>query len=139
MDISPGKLLPVILQNSDEADATRADTYLPLLQRLGRVESIAVLKDDQEPPAAATALLGDLRLLVPMKGIIDVDAERGRLEKRIQRVKTDLERTRGKLDNENFVNNAPSDVVTKEQQRAVEFANTISQLTEQLEKLAELT
>ena len=139
MDISPGKLLPVILQNSDEADATRADTYLPLLQRLGRVESVAVLKDDQEPPAAATALLGDLRLLVPMKGIIDVDAERGRLEKRIQRVKTDLERTRGKLDNENFVNNAPSDVVTKEQQRAVEFANTISQLTEQLEKLAELT
>jgi len=139
MDISPGKLLPVILQNSDAADATRADTYLPLLQRLGRVESIAVLEDDQEPPAAATALLGDLRLLVPMKGIIDVDAERSRLEKRIQRVKTDLERTRGKLDNENFVNNAPSDVVTKEQQRAVEFANTISQLTEQLEKLAELT
>jgi len=139
MDISPGKLLPVILQNSDETDATRADTYLPLLQRLGRVESIAVLEDDQEPPAAATALLGDLRLLVPMKGIIDVDAERSRLEKRIQRVKTDLERTRGKLDNENFVNNAPSDVVTKEQQRAVEFANTISQLTEQLEKLAELT
>jgi len=138
MDISPGKLLPVILQNSDAADATRADTYLPLLQRLGRVESIAVLEDDQEPPAAATALLGDLRLLVPMKGIIDVDAERGRLEKRIQRVKTDLERTRGKLDNENFVNNAPSDVVTKEQQRAVEFANTISQLSEQLEKLAEL-
>ncbi|TDJ14046.1 MAG: valine--tRNA ligase [Gammaproteobacteria bacterium] len=139
MDISPGKLLPVILQNSDETDATRADTYLPLLQRLGRVESIAVLEDDQEPPAAATALLGDLRLLVPMKGIIDVDAERSRLEKRIQRVKTDLERTRGKLDNENFVNNAPSDVVTKEQQRAVEFANTISQLTEQLEKLTELT
>ena len=138
MDISPGKLLPVILQNSDAADATRADTYLPLLQRLGRVESIEMLEDDQEPPAAATALLGDLRLLVPMKGIIDVEAERGRLEKRIQRVKTDLERTRGKLDNENFVNNAPSDVVTKEQQRAVEFANTISQLSEQLEKLAEL-
>jgi valyl-tRNA synthetase len=74
-----------------------------------------------------------------MKGLIDVDAERSRLEKRIQRVKTDLERTRGKLDNENFVNNAPSEVVAKEQQRAVEFANTITQLAEQLEKLAELT
>ncbi len=139
MDISPGKLLPVILQNSDAADAARADTYLNLLQRLGRVESVAILKDDQEPPTAATALLGDMRLLVPMKGLIDVDAERSRLEKRIQRVKTDLERTRGKLDNENFVNNAPSEVVAKEQQRAVEFANTITQLAEQLEKLAELT
>jgi valyl-tRNA synthetase len=139
MDISPGKSLPVILQNSDASDVARADTYLHLLQRLGRVESVAVLKDDQEPPTAATALLGDMRLLVPMKGLIDVDAERARLEKRIQRVKTDLERTRGKLDNANFVNNAPSDVVTKEQQRAVEFASTIAQLAEQLEKLAELT
>jgi valyl-tRNA synthetase len=139
MDISPGKSLPVILQNSDTSDVARADTYLHLLQRLGRVESVAVLKDDQEPPTAATALLGDMRLLVPMKGLIDVDAERARLEKRIQRVKTDLERTRGKLDNANFVNNAPSDVVTKEQQRAVEFASTIAQLAEQLEKLAELT
>jgi valyl-tRNA synthetase len=139
MDISPGKLLPVILQNSDAEDAARADSYLHLLQRLGRVESVAILKDDQEPPTAATALLGDMRLLVPMKGLIDVDAERSRLEKRIQRVKTDLERTRGKLDNENFVNNAPSEVFAKEQQRAEEFANTITQLAEQLEKLAELT
>ena len=50
----------------------------------------------------------------------------------------DLERTHGKLNNANFVNNAPADVVTKEQQRATEFASTIAQLTEQLEKLAEL-
>jgi len=138
MDISPGKPLPVILQNSNAADVTRADTYFSLLQRVGRVESVAVLADGEEPPTAATALLGDMRLLVPMKGIIDVEAERGRLEKQIQRATTDLERTDGKLNNANFVNNAPADVVTKERQRATEFASTIAQLTEQLEKLAEL-
>ena len=138
MDISPGKPLPVVLQNSAAADGARAETYSNLLQRVGRVESVAILKDGQEPPAAATALLGDTRILVPMKGLIDVDAERGRLEKQIQRAKVDLERTRGKLDNANFVNNAPADVVTKEQQRALEFASTIAQLTEQLEKLADL-
>jgi valyl-tRNA synthetase len=138
MDISPGKPLPVVLQNSATADGARAETYLNLLQRVGRVESVAILKDGQEPPAAATALLGDTRILVPMKGLIDVDAERSRLEKRIQRAKVDLERTRGKLDNANFVNNAPADVVTREQQRALEFTSTIEQLTEQLEKLADL-
>ncbi len=138
MDISPGKPLPVILQNSAASDGARAKSYLSLLQRVGRVESVAVLKDGQEPPAAATALLGNTRMLVPMKGLIDVDAERGRLEKQIQRTKVDLERTRGKLDNANFVNNAPADVVTKEQQRALEFTSTIAQLTEQLEKLADL-
>jgi valyl-tRNA synthetase len=139
MDISPGKQLPVILQNSADTDRKRAKTYANLLQGVGRVESVTVLTDGEEPPAAATALLGDLRLLVPMKGVIDVDAERARLEKQLNKVKTDLTRTRGKLDNENFVNNAPVEVVAKERERAVEFDRTIAQLKEQLVKLAELT
>ena len=74
-----------------------------------------------------------------MKGIIDVDAERARLEKQKQKVQNDLARTNGKLSNEKFVNNAPADVVTQERQRAGGFVKTIAQLDEQLEKLAELT
>ncbi len=139
MDISPGKSLPVILQNSSVTDRKRAERYAGLLQGVGRVASIKALADGKEPPASATALLGDMRLLVPMKGVIDVDAERARLEKQRSKLSADLARTRGKLDNENFVNNAPTDVVTKERQRAAEFEKTIGQLGEQLEKLAELT
>ena len=138
MDISPGKALPVLLQHSSDSDRNRADKYSNLLHRVGRVESVTLLGDDEEPPAAATALLGELRLLVPMKGVIDVDAERARLEKQQDKLNTDLARTRGKLDNENFVNNAPADVVTQERQRAAEFEKTLAQLSEQLEKLAEL-
>jgi len=138
MDISPGKQLPVVLQHSSESDQRRADTYASLLQRVGRVESLTLLGDKEKPPAAATALLGNLRLLVPMKGVIDVDAERARLEKQQDKLTADLGRTRAKLDNEKFVRNAPADVVTKERQRAVEFERTIAQLGEQLEKLAEL-
>jgi valyl-tRNA synthetase len=139
MDISPGKRLPVILQHSTDSDRHRAAAYASLLQGVGRVASISLLDDGEEPPAAATALLGDLRLLVPMKGVIDVDAERARLEKQLGKVNTDLARTRGKLDNQNFVNNAPADVVAQERQRAAEFSKTIAQLGEQLENLEKLT
>jgi len=139
MDISPGKPLPVILQHSSDADRLRAENHAKLLRGVGRVESVTVLGDGEEPAAAATALLGELRLLVPMKGVIDVDAERARLEKQKDKVNADLARTNSKLGNDNFVNNAPADVVTKEKQRAVEFEKTISQLNEQLEKLVELT
>ena len=139
MDISPGKPLPVVLENASDEDKTRSEHYMPLLQRVGRVESITALLDGAEPPAAATALLGDLRLLVPMKGLIDVDAERARLEKQIQKVSADLARTSGKLGNANFVNNAPAEVVEQEKQRALEFEKTLAQLAEQLEKLADLT
>jgi len=139
MDISPGKPLPVILQHTSDTDRARAEKHANLLRGVGRVESVTVLSDGEQPPAAATALLGELRLLVPMKGVIDVDAERARLEKHRSKVDADLARTQGKLSNDNFVNNAPADVVTKEKQRAAEFKKTITQLNEQLEKLAELT
>jgi valyl-tRNA synthetase len=139
MDISPGKPLPVLLQHSSADDRKRSEAHASLLRGVGRVESVTVLGADEEPPAAATALLGELRLLVPMKGVIDIDAERARLEKQLDKVNVDLARTNGKLSNEKFVNNAPVDVVTKEKLRAADFEKTITQLNEQLEKLADLS
>ena len=70
--------------------------------------------------------------------MIDVEAERNRLGKQLDKVQADLSRARGKLDNPNFVNNAPADVVTQEKQRAADFERQIGQLGEQLEKLDEL-
>jgi valyl-tRNA synthetase len=138
MDIPPGKPLPVILENASEADERRATEHASLLQRVGRVESVTLLADGEKPPAAATALIDELRLLVPMKGMIDVDAERTRLGKQLDKLQADLARARSKLDNPNFVNNAPADVVTQEKQRAADFERQIAQLNEQLEKLDEL-
>jgi valyl-tRNA synthetase len=139
MDISPGKLLSVILQGASKDDIRRADKQEMLLRRIGRVESVTLLDDGDEPPAAATALLGDMRLLVPMKGLIDVDAERARLTKQQDKVKAELGRSSGKLNNKNFVNHAPPDVVTQERERIAEFERTIAQLAEQIEKLDELS
>jgi valyl-tRNA synthetase len=73
-----------------------------------------------------------------MKGLIDVDAERSRLLKQQDKVKVELQRATGKLGNEKFVNNAPPEVVTQERERVAEFERTISQLSEQLDKLDEL-
>ncbi len=138
MDISPGKPLPVILQGASPADQQRVTDQALLLQRVGRVESVTVLAENEEPPAAATALLGDMRLLVPMKGLIDVEAERTRLLKQQNKVTAELQRSTAKLGNEKFVNNAPPEVVTQERARVAEFEKTIAQLSEQLEKLDEL-
>ena len=138
MDISPGKPLPVLLRDASDNDQLRANTYSLLLARVGRVDSITVLKAGEEPPASATALLGDMRLLVPMKGVIDVEAERGRLQKQRDKLQIELARGRAKLENANFVNNAPVDVVANERQRATEHEKTIAQLAEQIVKLDEL-
>jgi valyl-tRNA synthetase len=138
MDISPGKALPVLLQNATANDQELADRHSGLLQRVGRVESVTALDDGDEGPAAATAILGDMRLLVPMQGLIDVDAERARLNKQRERLETDLQRSRGKLANSSFVNNAPAEVVTLETERVAEFERHLGQLDEQLERLNSL-
>ena len=135
MDISPGKSLPVLLVESSDSDRMFAERNALLLRRVGRVESVRALEAAEEQPLSATALLGNMRLLVPMAGIIDVAAEKARISKQRERIATDLKRSQGKLGNEKFVNNAPADVVTQEKQRVTEFEKQISQLDEQLERL----
>ncbi|MBT8079236.1 MAG: valine--tRNA ligase [Gammaproteobacteria bacterium] len=135
MDIPPGRPLPVLLQNATERDRQLAENHAPILQRVGRVESVTALEQNDEPPPAATALVGEMRLLVPMKGLIDVDAEIARLGKQRDRIGADLARSRGKLGNEKFVNNAPPEVVSQENERVADFERRLDQLDEQMQRL----
>ena len=138
MDIPPGKPLPVVLENASAKDIERSETHERLLNRVGRIESATPLADGEAAPAAATALLGDMRLLVPMKGLIDVDAERARLNKQTSKVEAEIKKAEGKLGNEKFVNNAPAAVVEQEKQRLEDFGRQLESLREQLEKLDKL-
>ena len=138
MDISPGKSLPVLLEQSTERDRLFTERNNLLLKRVGRVESVLPLEDGEEAPASATALLNNMRLLVPMAGLIDVAAEKSRLGKQRDKADTDLSKSLAKLANESFVNNAPEAVVTQERDRVAEFKQQIAQLDEQIAKLDSL-
>ena len=112
MDISPGKVVPVVLQNASSDDQAYADRHSELLARVGRVESVRPLADGEEPPPSATALLGDMRVLVPLKGIIDVDAERARLKKKQDGFEDDLGKAEVKLGKLQGMSKAPKAGVT---------------------------
>ena len=135
MDVSPGKTLPVWLENAGETDLKYADQNKHLLERVGRIESFRPRRQSDEGTATATSIRGDMILHVPMAGIIDVDTEKARLGKLRERADNDLARMRAKLDNPDFVNNAPSDVVTKTRQQLADLELQISQLGEQMERL----
>jgi valyl-tRNA synthetase len=135
MDISPGKILPVLLEQSSEDDRMFAQRNALVLKRVGRVASVAILAPNEDVPASATALLGNMRIQVPMAGLIDVDAERARLTKQREKVAADLAKSTSKLSNDKFVNNAPEKVVTQERERVAEFEQQIAQLDEQLKRL----
>ncbi len=137
MNIDPRKALPVLLQNGSEQDQQRLEANRHYLASLGRVESIEWL-GDSEGPESATALVGDMKLLIPMAGLIDKEAEQARLEKDLDKKRGDLERTEKKLGNASFVDKAPAAVVDKEKAKAEDLRSAITQLEEQLAKIAAL-
>ncbi len=138
MDIPPGKRLTVLLQDATTADRHLLDVHARYLRDLARLTEIRLLPTGETPPACATALLGNLKILVPMAGLIDVAAERSRLEKNRQKLSADLARIDSKLATESFVNNAPAAVVGKERERQAALHRDLAKLDEQLTQLAAL-
>ncbi len=137
MNIDPRKALPVLLQNGGEIDRQRLEQNRHYITALGRVASIEWL-DEQQAPESATALIGEMKLLVPMAGLIDKQAEHARLNKELEKRRTDLQRSESKLNNAGFVDKAPEAVVAKEKSKADELRAAIGQLEQQLAKISAL-
>ncbi|MBI3562536.1 MAG: valine--tRNA ligase [Gammaproteobacteria bacterium] len=138
MDIKPSKPLPVLLQNGSDADRRRLTNNQHYIEFLARTESIRWLGGNDTAPEAATALLGNLKLLIPMAGLIDKHAESQRLQKEIDKKHQEKERLATKLANPNFVDKAPAAVVATERTRLAAMEAAMQQLTQQLEKISRL-
>ena len=138
MDIAPSKPLPVFLKNVNADDSRRLDENSNFISALAKLESIDVLADDDAGPASATAVIGEMSLLIPMAGLIDKDAELARLAKAIEKLEKDVARTRGKLSNDNFVSKAPESVIAKEQDKLKDAESMLAKLAEQKQTIADL-
>ena len=135
MNIPPGKALDIILRNGDDTDKSRLEINAPYLRKLAKLESITWMDSDQEAPVSATALVGNLEILVPMAGLIDKDAELARLAKEIEKLGKDLARIEGKLSNSSFVDRAPAEVVEKERAKLADQQQALEKLREQEQRL----
>ena len=132
MDISPARRLPLLLLNASANDVQLAASNEALLRRLAGLESVRALGRTEAAPPAASAVIGELTLLVPMAGLVDAAAELERLGKAIKKIQQEITRARGKLDNDNFVRSAPPAVVSQEQERLVDFQSRLAGLERQL-------
>ncbi len=134
MNIPPKKQLPVLLKDSTDEDLRRLEANSDFLSRLANLESIEVLKGDA--PAASTALVGKMEILIPLEGLIDKDAEIQRLDKEIAKLEKVIKQSSGKLNNENYVAKAPAEVVQKEREKLLEMEQSLSQLMQQKASLS---
>ena len=138
MNISPATALNVFFTRGDDNDQRRIDENHQFLSKLANLESITWLDDPSKAPLSATALAGELEILVPMAGLIDISAELARLDREIDKISLEAKKLSGKLGNEKFLSNAPTEVVAKERQKLTDFESSLSQLKQKRSSIAEL-
>ncbi|TWT21219.1 valine--tRNA ligase [Luteimonas marina] len=132
LGVSPTKQVPLLVQAggaNELARLQRFDSQLRFLNRLERVEAI-----DGDPPPAAAGLVGELKLFVPLEGLVDLDAERARLDREIARVSAEREKSEAKL--AKFSDKVPPAVVEQERQRLADWTAQRDALAAQRARLS---
>ena len=112
-----------------------------MARSLGRMEDLTLEAPNAavEPPRmAATAVVGDIRVFVPLEGVVDPDAEIARLEKELSKVQKEFSAVDKKLSNENFLTKAKPEAIQKQKDRQTALSAKLSGLGEALEKMRAL-
>ncbi|MBI3774302.1 MAG: valine--tRNA ligase [Gammaproteobacteria bacterium] len=136
MNIAPGKPLPVLLQNGAAEDQRLLAENRNFVVALARIDAITWLDAAAQPPESATALVGEMKVLIPMAGLIDKNAELARLAKEMDRLNSEVERIGTKLANPSFADKAPPAVVDKERAKLHEVQSALTKLREQNARIA---
>jgi valyl-tRNA synthetase len=133
MNIPASTLLPLVLAGASPQTAIRARHWTEFVQRLARVADITFA--DTAPQGAVQLVVRGEVAALPLKGVIDLAAERARLAKEMAKADADIARVDAKLGNPNFVARAPEEVVEEEKEKREEAEMRKAKIAEALERL----
>jgi valyl-tRNA synthetase len=138
LNVSPGKTLDIAFQAGSQLDRERQQALATLLHGVGKIGATQWLENDADTTEYSVALVGDLKVLVSLKGLVDLEDELARLGKMLQRELADLKRSESKLANSRFVDNAPPAVVEQENTRLTAHKTKVAGFEAQISKLEKL-
>jgi valyl-tRNA synthetase len=135
MNLPAGGKLTLLLSGASPATQHRVLVHGEVVKRLARLERLEAIAD-QPPKGSAQFVIGEATAALPLEGLIDLSAERARLEKEIQRLAGEIEKVERKLGNADFVAKAPAEVVEENQERLAGFQELKAKLQGALGRLA---
>ena len=131
--------LPVLLDNISDEETARLSRIENQFKSLAKVDTLTIVNAgdgaDKELPLSSSSMVGQLKVLVPMKGLIDPTAELNRLAKAQEKLTKQAESLRSKLSNEAFVSKAPANVVESEKAKLAEMDTQLAEMHKQIEQL----
>jgi len=133
-NIPAGKKIKVLFNTDRKEFIEENSIYIQQLAHVSEIE----FTDKNEIEKSATALVEGTRIFVPLEGVIDINKEIARLQKEIKKAEEELRRIQAKLNNPNFLEKAPPEIVKKEEVRSRELGEKITTLTDHLNKLEKI-
>ena len=133
INVPGGSLVPLVLVGASSATRERAGAWGDMLKRLARLSDISFA--DQAPPQSAQMVIRGEVAALPLEGIIDIAAEKGRLSKELEKITQEVAKIDAKLGNADFMARAPEEIVEEQHERRSDFTERSSKLTEALSRL----
>ena len=135
MNVPAGAKAPLVIAGASTETAARLETHGSAIMRLARAESIAIA--DTAPRGSAQIVVGEATVCLPLAGVIDLTAEKARLDKEVAKLEGDISKIEKKLANPKFVDKAPQDVVDGEREKVAEASGRLAKVKVALTRLAE--
>ncbi len=136
MKVNPGREITAILTTDDQERIEILKEAKDYISDLATIADLEITKEvENRPDKASTAITEKIEIILPLEGLIDLDKEIERLEKDIEDVKYEIERAKGKLNNDGFVNNAPDHLVKEEKEKKEEYQEKLAGLKQRLKEL----
>ncbi len=135
INLNPGVMISLYIRIAEEKQSGIFTKYASYLRKLAKVENLEVATDLVKPPASMAAVVRNIEIFLPLKGLVDLEAERSRIGKHIEKLEKELASINAKLNNPNFLNNAKPEVVESERQRCAEVSTKLSLTKDQLADL----
>jgi valyl-tRNA synthetase len=126
LNLNPGARVNLAIRVAEDRQKELFARYAAYFAKLAKVDDLDVARDLAKPPASIAAVVRNVEIFLPLKGLVDFDAERARLAKQIEKLEKELAGINAKLNNQNFLNNAKAEVVENERQRLAETGTKLS-------------
>ncbi len=135
MNVPPSALAPILLRDASEVTLSRAAAWSDVIRRMGRATEIGQLPGAL-PPGSAQVVVDEATVVIPLAGLIDLDAERARLSKDRQKALSEADKAQRKLDNADFVQRAKPEVVEEIRERVVAFLAEAARLEQAIGRIS---
>jgi valyl-tRNA synthetase len=138
MLIKPSVMIRAFYEGGDKIDRKRSEDLTNLIREIAGLESLEWMKDEEKIPPSAAVLVKNLKILIPLEGLIDPKEESKRLTKKIDKITKEHNMLSSKLNNKKFTDNAPKELVQDQQERYELISKELSNLNDQLKEINRL-